>query len=396
LNDRSRYGLALVLGGGEVKLLDETAAFGVFAADGVKNKATAILKIEDGKGKVLEQYTPNSVRVLDQQITRLVTDILSDNAARTPVFGPSSPLYIPERPAAVKTGTTQEYRDAWTIGYTPSLSVGVWAGNNDNTPMAKAGAGLYAAAPIWNSFVKKAYEIASSRKDDAPANSFKLPASAENFEKPLPAQSSKSVLNGNYISERIVKIDKLSGKLATDMTPPYLIEERVYQEVHSILYYIDKDDPLGDPPQYPEDDAQFRNWEAPIQAWAAAAGWIPRAQPSENDDIHTEQNAPYVSIISPMQNQVVTQRRVQVMAAASSALGIKQVDFFFDDELIGADTRDPYSVSFRLPSRLQGSVHTIKAVAYDSAFNRKETEINILVNSPEIDIEFEGQGEETN
>ncbi|MDD5589570.1 MAG: PBP1A family penicillin-binding protein [Candidatus Portnoybacteria bacterium] len=386
LNDRSRYGLALVLGGGEVKLLDETAAFGVFAADGIKNKTAAILKIEDGKGKILEEYESNPTKIIDPQISRMVTDILSDNEARSPVFGANSPLYLTERPAAVKTGTTQEYRDAWTIGYTPSLAVGVWAGNNDNTPMAKAGAGMYAAAPLWNAFMKKAYQIASSRQD-APENSFILPSEPEAFTKPDSTPAAKSILNGSYVFERIVKIDKISGKLATDMTPPDLIEEKVYPEVHTILFYIDKDNPLGDAPKDPTADPQFNNWEAPIRAWAVSSGWVPQQQPDSSDDVHTQENIPSITINSPLQNQVITQRRIQVSASAVSNLGIKQVDFFFDDELIGADTKDPSSVSFRLPSRLNGSMHTIKAVAYDSFCNRKEALIDVLINSPEIQIE---------
>ena len=157
LKDRKRYGLALVLGGGEVKLLDMVSAYGVFANDGIRQPQAPILKVELPDGEVLEEWREAPEKTLDPQISRTISEILYDNSARAPVFGSNSPLYLGDRPAAVKTGTTQEYRDAWTIGYTPSLAAGVWAGNNDNSPMTKEGAGMFAAAPLWNEFMKKAY-----------------------------------------------------------------------------------------------------------------------------------------------------------------------------------------------------------------------------------------------
>jgi len=153
LNDRKRYGLSLVLGGGEVKLLDMTSAFSVFATEGMRNPAQAVIKIINRGGKVFEQEELNPQRVMDVQIARKINSILSDNAARTPIFGPKSPLILADRVVAAKTGTTSEFRDAWTVGYTPSIAVGVWAGNNDNHPMKAGADGVFVAAPIWNAFM---------------------------------------------------------------------------------------------------------------------------------------------------------------------------------------------------------------------------------------------------
>jgi 1A family penicillin-binding protein len=158
LNDRQRYGLSLVLGGGEVKLLDMASGFSVFANDGKRNPPTPILKVLDFKGNVLESNQPKNMPVLDAQVARKINSILSDNAARVPIFGPRNRLFIPGRTVAAKTGTTQEFRDAWTIGYTPYLSVGVWAGNNDNHVMHAGADGSFVAAPIWNSFMTKAIQ----------------------------------------------------------------------------------------------------------------------------------------------------------------------------------------------------------------------------------------------
>lgn len=158
LKDRSRYGLSLVLGGAEVTLVDLVSAYGVFASEGIRTPWNFIKRIEAANGKVLEEPIPQLKRALEAQIARLVTDILSDNTARTPVFGFSSPLYIPGRDIAAKTGTTQENRDAWIVGFTPSLVAGVWAGNNDNQSMTRAGAGLSAAGPMWNEFMVRALQ----------------------------------------------------------------------------------------------------------------------------------------------------------------------------------------------------------------------------------------------
>ena len=155
LKDPSFYGPALVLGGGEVRLLDMVSAYGVFAADGKKTPPISILKIEDAQGNVLETNQNTSIRVVSPIITQQVTNILSDNEARSPVFGPNSSLYIPGYQVAAKTGTTQEYKDAWAIGYTDYIVAGVWAGNNNGTPSIKDAA-VTLAAPIWNQFMRQA------------------------------------------------------------------------------------------------------------------------------------------------------------------------------------------------------------------------------------------------
>ena len=151
----SFYGLSIVLGGGEVKLIDMVSAYGVFATEGLRIPPTSIIKIEDTNGNIIEESSKTLKRVLDEESARLISDILSDNEARTPMFGSRSPLYFENYQVAVKTGTTDDYRDAWTIGYSPSIAVGVWAGNNDNSPMAKL-PGIMISTPIWREFMIEA------------------------------------------------------------------------------------------------------------------------------------------------------------------------------------------------------------------------------------------------
>lgn len=212
LNDPSRYGLSLVLGGAEVKLIDIVSAYGVFANDGIRNKWSIISKIESADGTILEEKILEPKRIINSQIARLINNILSDNSARAPVFGYSSPLYVPGYSVAAKTGTTQENRDAWVVGYSPTLVVGVWAGNNKNESMTRAGAGISASGPMWHEFITAALGQFPN----------------EQFNSPDPVISDKLMLNGNYV---------------------YTNPDTNQKEIHSILYYLNKNDP------------QFNNWE---------------------------------------------------------------------------------------------------------------------------------------
>jgi len=381
LKDRKQYGLSLVLGGGEVKLIDETAAYGVFATEGIKHPTVIILKIEDSQGNILEEYENETTKVLDKQVALQITDILSDETARAPMFGIKSNLYTHNLPTAAKTGTTQEYTDGWTIGYTPSLVVGVWAGNNDFTEkMKKGAAGLYVAAPIWNNFMLKAYQIkeesSSQLNNRVINNKFSLPDKVESFTPPEPiASSTISMINGQIAYNNKIGIDKISKKLATDLTPPDLIEERIYQEVHCIIYYTEKS----------TQDAQFQNWEDPVLKWAQNQPCTNnvcynQSPPSKYDDIHTLKNQPEIEIITPKQNDLINQNTLTIKANAEALLGIKQLDFFFNNQLIGTDTIKPYSISFNiLPYLTDSSTQTIKVRAYDTVLNRQEDRIEIRV-----------------
>jgi membrane peptidoglycan carboxypeptidase len=151
----SFYGPSIVLGGGEVKLLEMVSAYGVFASEGLKVEPTAILKIEDSKGNILEENNKIPRRVLEPGVAQLINDILADNEARTPIFGPRSPLYFEGFKVSVKTGTTDNFRDGWAIGYTPNVVVGVWVGNNDQSPMQKE-PGIVVAGPIFHQLMEKA------------------------------------------------------------------------------------------------------------------------------------------------------------------------------------------------------------------------------------------------
>jgi len=150
------YGPSIVLGGWEVKLIEMTSAYGVFANDGLKIPPVFILKIEDSKGNIIEKNEKTPQRVLSSQASRMINDILSDNEARTPMFGARSHLYFENYQVAAKTGTTDSFKDCWALGYTPSISAGVWVGNNNNEPMTRRQPAATVAGPIFHSFMEKA------------------------------------------------------------------------------------------------------------------------------------------------------------------------------------------------------------------------------------------------
>lgn len=246
LIDPSRYGLTLVLGGGEVKLLEMVGAYSVFANEGVRNDLTGILRIEDTKGNVIEEYTKKEQRVLDRDITLMISSILSDNVARTPLYGANSLLYFGGKDVAAKTGTTNDKRDAWIIGYTPHIAVGAWAGNNDNRSMNEI-SGLI-IAPLWRAFMDEALK--------------KVP-DAEFPEPPHTPDDLKPVLRGLWFDPASLVSDMEHGK----ESEPVLNLENSIMSAHDILHFVDKDDPRGPNPSHPEHDPQYALWEYPVTQW---------------------------------------------------------------------------------------------------------------------------------
>ena len=157
--DPARYGLSLTLGGGDVTMLEMAQAYGVFANQGYKITLRPILKITKSDGKILEKYNPPKSpifgkKILPSEVSFIISDILADNNARSIEFGENSALKIKDKIVSVKTGTTNDFRDNWTIGYTPSFVVATWVGNNDNSPMSNLASGITGAAPIWNKIMR--------------------------------------------------------------------------------------------------------------------------------------------------------------------------------------------------------------------------------------------------
>lgn len=365
LTDINRYGLTLVLGGGEVSLLDMTSAYGAFANEGIRNPYTGILKIEDNKGVAIDEFKQRENKVLDEQIALLISDILSDNAARAPAFGHDSYLHFPGRDVAVKTGTTNEYRDAWIIGYTPNIAVGAWAGNNDNSPMEKKVAG-FIIAPLWNEFMREALVI-------RPEEHFKKPASTE--QKDL-----KPVMKGFWQGGESYVIDTITGKLATKYTPEELEEEKVVRNVHTILYWINKNDPLEEAPEYPARDPQFSLWEYGVALWKDRMGIEDETVdviPTEYDNVHKPEFAPKLTITNPTEGKRYSEgERITIVIQSTGKFPLSNADFFVNGVLIGSAKRPPFSFSFT-PDEIENITknNTLTVVGYDSVRNHGSSNV---------------------
>jgi len=196
-NESADYGLSLTLGGGEVRMVDMAQAFGVFANNGYKVNLHPVLKIVDKNGKVLEKYdAPKSPifgkKVLPDGVAFIISDILADNGARLAAFGPSSQLRIPGQVVSVKTGTTNDYRDNWTIGYTPSFLVATWVGNNDNSQMNGVVSGVTGAAPIWNDIMSYLLKDKTPESIPQPGNVIQKTVCSDTGLLPPPPGSSSS------------------------------------------------------------------------------------------------------------------------------------------------------------------------------------------------------------
>lgn len=282
LTNAKQYGLTLVLGGGEVRPLDMAAAYSVFAADGIKHPINGILMVEDNTGKKLEEFELKESRVLPEQTARLISSILSDNVARTPGYGANSPLYFGDVDVAAKTGTTNDYRDTWIVGYTPNISVAAWAGNNDNRSILKNQTAGFVIAPMWNEFMQKAIAKypSSSFIDPAPIN-----------------PDSKPIIKGEW-----------NNPLG----------------VHEILHWVDPSNPLGPPPSSPARDPQYILWEEPLRKWLSG----------ESTETEKVSNSSF-KIINPEKGKTYLKSSEIFVAASITDSKIKSGEVFLNGTLIG-------------------------------------------------------------
>jgi len=368
LDDPDRYGLSLVLGGGEVKLTEMVGAFSIFANNGKLNPITPILKIEDHQGNIIEEYTEesrqaNEKEVLPPQVAYIMNNVLSDNNARVPAFGPNSDLYIPGQNAAAKTGTTDEYRDGWTIGYTPTVVTGVWAGNNDNTPMNN-GPGIFVASPIWNEYMRFVLDGQPLVEYDKPDGIENVTVDKYSNLKPIQGSETVTDIGANWHQPTetskdisVYRVCKSNGKLADDSIPEELTEEKVFRVVHSAM---------------PDNE----NWEKPVQGWAAGAGL---SAPPPTDMCTIDEVKPTITIVQP-QNGATVNNNLVIHTNINAPTGVEKVDFYFDGNYIGTSTTDPFSMTYNASGETNGQ-HFIQVNMTDkSEFTASDT-VNITISN---------------
>ena len=344
-----RFGLALTLGGGEVSLLELVAAYSVLANRGNLIEPLAVRKVVDSQGQtVFALPHDDPEQVMDERVAYLITDILSDEWARLPSFGEQSALYV-GRPAAAKTGTTTDWRDNWTVGYTPDLVAGVWVGNADNAPMVHV-SGITGAGPIWHDFMVWALK-------DRPPASFSRPdglvevqvcaLSGQLPSRSCPHRRQELFIAGTEPAEacdihQLFRIDEATGLQATETTPSERVRERVYAI-------------------YP----------AEAQAWAIGQG-IPQPPPAseprlaeaESETVPGE-GAP-LEIVSPFQmdryrispSLPLEDQRIMIKARPGGQVSFAMVTIYLDDEPLASFSQPPY----RLWWPLEAGEHQILAV----------------------------------
>ena len=369
LSDRSRFGLSLVLGGGEVTLLEHTSAYATLANDGVRYDPVSILKVETHDADVLFEWKESpGTRVVDANIVRMTTNVLSDDAARAFAFGAGGRLTLGERPVATKTGTTNDYRDGWTLGYTPSLAVGVWAGNNDNTEMVRGAGGSTVAAPIWNAVMRGAL-------DGTPLETFLAPD--------IP-QLGKPALDGTLGSGLPVTIDRITGLLATEYTPVRLREEKIFVTHHNILHYVNRDDPFGFSLGTDSTDVQYPGWEAGVQSWVArqeaelGAEFVNEEPPTDEDDVHVPQNVPDVVIEAPT-DTMLNSREISIEARVRARREVNRVEYYIDGYYLGHKSSQPYQFTTEIPSFITAGEHSLRVIAFDDVENEGVATMRVSV-----------------
>lgn len=358
-------GLSLVLGGCDVKLIDHVSAYGVFATEGEKHDRTAILKVVDQTGETLEEYQDKSKQVLDPQAAYELISIMTDNNARLFTFGGSAQyLTLPDRPVAAKTGTTQDFRDGWTMGFTPSLVAGVWTGNNNNEPM-KADA-VMTAGPIWKSFMLAATKGKPVEEFPVPEGIKKITVDAVSGK--LPGQftlETKTEVFADYAVPTEydnvhvgVKIDSLTGQPATSDTP----QERIIVQPYTVLHS-----------EKPDNFA----WEGPVQEWAIKNGF--NYPPTGGETVDTppvnEPSQLQVDIVSPQSQSTISKLPFQFTANVSPQSDVARVDLSIDGQLIQSISNAPYSVTVN--KKYSDGPHTLAVKATGKNGSTKDASISV-------------------
>ncbi|MBU1612944.1 penicillin-binding protein, partial [Patescibacteria group bacterium] len=356
-------GLSLVLGGAEVNLLEHTNGYATLANNGTYNAPVSILKVDDMNGNNLYEWKqPEGTEAIKPELAALISNILSDDAARAYMFGRGGILTLPGRPVAAKTGTTNNYFDAWTMGFTPSLATGVWVGNTQPSTM-KGGGGVLAGA-IWNKYMKEALK-------DAPV---------EQFPETPPNDAEKPVLRGSD-GGIALRININTGKIAASTTPDHMVTEKIYLPSHDILHYVNKDDPRGSMPADPSADEQYQNWETALQDWIkrendAGRFMVLEDPPTEFDTPQSLELMPSLEILSPANSSTLYSRQIEIKIETAAPRGVSQSTFYIDGLRVGSSQNYPFGFVWDAKNATLGT-HRIKVVAEDDQGNSAAREITI-------------------
>ena len=365
----SSVGLSLTLGGREVRLLDLTSAFGVFANKGEQLDPLSILKVEDSKGKTLFEYKqPEGRKVVDEGVSFIISDILSDNGARTAAFGSTSYLNIPGKTVAVKTGTTDQKRDNWTIGYTPSVVVGVWVGNNDNTPLdPKIASGVTGASPVWAAIMK---EVLKSKPN-------------ESFDKPSKVLQTEvdGLMNGKPHGGSPTRKEYFIGGTEPKGESPAYQHLKVCKSNPHRLANDNEDNDEKDVVVLKEGDPTGANkWQTGIDSWvltAPDARLVGATKGCSGVPGFTAGTGGVIEIVN-VSNGANVPRVFDVLARTNSPAGVKKVTWSIDGSTKSTQTSEPYALHVEFPQGDKGS-HTITVTLEDNNGGNFSSSIGVTV-----------------
>jgi len=368
--NESRLGLSITLGGGEVTLFDLTSAYSVFATGGVKNEPVVILKVTDASGKtVFEHKKTDGKRILSEEVSFLVSHILLDNNARKDVFGERSYLNISGKTVAVKTGTTDDKRDNWTVGYTPDFTLGVWVGNNDNSEMdPRLASGATGAAPIWNRIMREYLSSKANKEFAVPANIISLNVDAFGGGLPKDGRPERSeyFIAGTEptATSPIYKKLKLSrsdtGKLANNVE----IATGNYEEKDFIVF--EETDPTSN---------EENRWQQAIDEWQKSQPDPIYHPPSEISSVN--QDAVVVRIRKPSEKERIDNNNVEISAEARAVKNIRKLELYIDGEKKDESSGDRLEKNINLPD----GIHKIKVTATDEQGKTGDSEITVGINA---------------
>ncbi|KKP68912.1 MAG: Penicillin-binding protein, 1A family [Candidatus Moranbacteria bacterium GW2011_GWE1_35_17] len=372
LNDPERYGLSLVLGGGEVQLLDHVSAYATLANNGIKQNKTAILRIEDKDGKIIEEFKDSKGdRVVKEEYVAMLDSVISNNKYRAPVFGENNPLKFEDRNVAAKTGTTNEFRDGWTMGYTPTIAVGVWAGNNNNAPMKEGADGVNVAAPIWRSFLDQV--LGNYSKEEFPKYN----------EEEVMKDIKKDILTGKLDTEKKVEVCEIPGKddkwcKANKYCPDNEKKTKTITEAHNILWYVDKDNPQGEYPDKPENDSQFARWEEGVKAWYKKnkeKKYISDEDVEgdcDKDDF--DKYAPKISLSTSKDGN-----KIKISVSADAPFGIDNIKVYAEGDEINSSSSSSFNLTYEVPANKNNSSIKIEAKLKDDNGNETSASDSVSV-----------------
>lgn len=365
----SSVGLSLTLGGREVRLLDLTSSFAVFANKGEQLDPVSILKVTDSKGKVLYEYKETKGRgVLDPGIAYIISDILADNGARTAAFGSNSILNIPGKTVAVKTGTTDEKKDNWAVGYTPSIVVGVWVGNNDNTVMSPSVAsGVTGASPIWNKIMQAALKGKPNEPFEKPGNVNQVEVDGLLTGQP----------HGGSPTRREYFV---SGTEPKSQSGAYQNLKVCRQNTHR-LANDNEDGDQKDVIVLKEDDPTGANkWQIGIDQWVLTSPnplFVGASKGCDGVPGFNSGGGGAIQIIN-VGNGANVPRVFDVLASVNSPAGVKKVTWTVDGATKATQTSEPFALHVEFPNGDKGS-HTITATLEDNNGGQHTTSIGVTV-----------------